>query len=159
MIRFLISEMWSVCSKVLTGMMYNWSAKYFCRLTWEILKVQNKLSHHLRSQELIFMKKAGVSGRSLSSQFSTRPALLGWKMLQQCEEFQFWLPVHIIATFPRSRNVLYRGCCKDSRPNCYNDNLKANIYIQFQFPENKTLDFNQILACWESIWLKDVKFV
>ena len=30
-----------------------------------------------------------------------------------------------------------------------NDNLKANIYIQFQFPENKTLDFNQILARWE----------
>jgi hypothetical protein len=27
-----------------------------------------------------------------------------------------------------------------------NDNLKANIYIQFQFPEKKTLDFNQILA-------------
>ena len=30
-----------------------------------------------------------------------------------------------------------------------NDNLEANIYIQFQFPENKTLDFNQILARWE----------
>lgn len=30
-----------------------------------------------------------------------------------------------------------------------NDNLEANIYIQFQFPENKTLDFNQILAGWE----------
>lgn len=28
-----------------------------------------------------------------------------------------------------------------------NDNLEANIYIQFQFPENKTLDFHQILAC------------
>ena len=28
-----------------------------------------------------------------------------------------------------------------------NDNLEANIYIQFQFPESKTLDFYQILAC------------
>ena len=129
MIRFLISEMWSVCSNVLTGMMYNLSAKYFCRVTWEILTAQHKLSHHMEPGVAFHEEGRSQWSLSLSSQIFARPALLGWKMLQQ--EFQFWLPVHIIATFPGSRNVLYRGCCKDS-DQIVNNNLRQISTYNFK---------------------------
>ena len=149
MIRFLISEMWSVCSNVLTGMMYNLSGKYFCRLTWEIFTAQHKLSHHIEPG--VAFHEEGRSQQwspSLSSQLSTRPALLVWKMLQQWGisffDFQSILLPHFLAP-----EMCYTEDVVKILDQIVNDNLKANIYIQFQFPENKRLDFNQILARWE----------
>jgi len=150
MIRFLISEMWSVCSNVLTGMMYNWSAKYFCPLTWEIFTARP-------SYRIISEARSCFSWRRQEPvvalyHHSSLPAPHCWigRCCSNVKNFSFDFQSILLPHF-LAPDMCYTEDVVKALDQIVNDNLEANIYIQFQFPENKTLDFYQILACWESI--------
>ena len=150
MIRFLISEMWSVCSNVLTGMMYNLSGKYFCRLTWEIFTARP--SYRIISEArscFSWRRQESVVALSVTTDLNP-PRAAGLEDVAAMKNFIFDFQSILLPHF-LAPEMCYTEDVVKILDQIVNDNLKANIYIQFQFPENKTLDFHQILACWESI--------
>lgn len=84
------------------------------------------------------MKKAGVSGRSLSSQISTRPCTAGMEDVAAMKNFSFDFQSLLLPHFLPPEMCSTEDVVK-ILDQIVNDNLKANIYIQFQFPGNKNL--------------------